>query len=76
MRKNLSSNNLKTIAIIAMTVDHTAFLFIEKHSLLYYFMRMFGRLTAPIMTFLLVEGFRHTHNRKKYLGKQLFWWFL
>lgn len=67
MRKNLSSNNLKTIAIIAMTVDHTAFLFIEKHSLLYYFMRMFGRLTAPIMTFLLVEGFRHTHNRKKYL---------
>ena len=69
MKKTLSANNLKILAIIAMTVDHTAFLFVDSHSMLYYFMRMFGRLTAPIMAFLLTEGYRHTRNKKKYLAR-------
>ena len=69
MKRVLSATQLKTLAIIAMTVDHTAFLFVDSHSLLYYFMRMFGRLTAPIMAFLLTEGYRHTSNRKKYLSR-------
>ena len=71
MKRGLTATQLKILAIIAMTVDHTAYLFADEHSLLYYFMRMFGRLTAPIMVFLLTEGYRHTHNRKKYL-KRLF----
>ena len=69
MKKTLTATQLKVLAIIAMTVDHTAFLLVDQHSLLYYFMRMFGRLTAPIMVFLLTEGYRHTHNRKKYLAR-------
>ena len=69
MKKILSATDLKILAIIAMTVDHTAFLLVNSHSLLYYFMQMFGRLTAPIMVFLLTEGYRHTHNRKKYLAR-------
>ena len=69
MKQRLSATQLKTLAIIAMTVDHTAIIFADKHSLLYYFMRMFGRLTAPIMVFLLTEGYRHTRNRKKYLAR-------
>ena len=51
----MNRQQLKWLAIIAMTVDHTAFLLVDQHSLLYYFMRMFGRLTAPIMVFLLTE---------------------
>ena len=69
MKRGLSATQLKILAIIAMTVDHTAYLFADEHSLLYYFMRMFGRLTAPIMVFLLTEGYRHTRNRKKYLRR-------
>ena len=69
MKKILSANDLKILAVIAMTVDHTAFLLVDKSCLLYYFMRLFGRLTAPIMVFLLTEGYRHTRNRKKYLGR-------
>lgn len=69
MKKILSATDLKILAIIAMTVDHTAFLLLDQHSLLYYFMRLFGRLTAPIMVFLLTEGYRHTRNRKKYLAR-------
>lgn len=49
-----------------MTVDHAALLFVPQDSLLYWFMRMFGRLTAPIMAFFIAEGFQHTSSRKKY----------
>ena len=69
MKKILSATDLKILAIIAMTVDHTAFLLVDQHSLLYYFMRLFGRLTAPIMVFLLTEGYRHTRSKKKYLAR-------
>ena len=65
----MNRQQLKWLAIIAMTVDHIANLFVEQNTLLYYFMRMFGRLTAPIMVFLLTEGYRHTRNRKKYLAR-------
>ena len=52
-----------------MTVDHIALLFFSAGTLPYYLMRLFGRLAAPIMTYLLVEGFRHTKNRKKYFRR-------
>ena len=32
----------------------------------YLFLRCIGRLSLPIFAFLLVEGFHHTKNRKKY----------
>ena len=52
-----------------MTVDHIALAFLPKDSILYYMMRLFGRLAAPIMTFLLTEGYRHTRSRKKYFRR-------
>lgn len=67
MKKNCTAFTLKLLAIIAMTVDHTALMFVPQDSILYYFMRMFGRLTAPIMAFFIAEGFQHTCSRKKYL---------
>ena len=50
-----------------MTIDHIAFAFVPINMVLYYIMRLFGRLTAPIMSFFISEGFIHTRNRKKYL---------
>lgn len=67
--KILSRNALKYIALIAMTIDHTAFLFVEPDTPLYFLMRTIGRLTAPIMCFFIAEGFRHTRNRKKYFSR-------
>ena len=46
MKKILSATDLKILAIIAMTVDHTAFLLVDQHSLLYYFMRLFRAQTG------------------------------
>ncbi len=67
----MNRNQLKILAVVAMTVDHIAFAFLPQDSAAYYIMRLFGRLAAPIMTFLLTEGYRHTRNRKKYLARLL-----
>ena len=69
----LSGNALKVIAIIAMTIDHLAWIGIEEYSQaevpLQLFLHCIGRLTAPIMIFFVAEGYHHTRNFKKYLGR-------
>jgi hypothetical protein len=67
--KGLTSNALKIIAIIAMTIDHIALILFPRFStnLPVLAMHVIGRLTAPIMIFLIVEGYYHTRNLKKYL---------
>ena len=70
MRKaGLTSNALKTIAIIAMTVDHLAWLLFSGYSTnaAALSMHVVGRLTAPIMIFFIVEGYFRTRDVKKYI---------
>lgn len=73
----LSGSMLKMIAIVAMLIDHVAHLFrigtetvlfsLGEHSLtLYSLLRYVGRIAFPLFAFLLIEGFLHTKNRKKY----------
>lgn len=75
--KILSGSMLKTIALIAMLIDHTAsallfnvpiaVLRIGSRTLsLYALMRMIGRIAFPIYCFLLVEEYRHTRSFRKY----------
>ncbi|MDF1617808.1 TraX family protein [Petrocella sp. FN5] len=58
----MSNTNLKIIACITMLIDHIGAILYPDVSLL----RMIGRLSFPIFTFLIVEGFHHTKNIKKY----------
>jgi len=71
--KGLTSNAIKIIAIIAMTIDHIALILFPRYStdLPVLGMHIIGRLTAPIMMFLIVEGYYHTKNFKKYLFRLL-----
>ena len=69
----LSGNELKIIAIIAMTIDHVAWMGIEEYSQAETFLQIFlhciGRLTAPIMLFFVAEGYHYAHNFRRYLGR-------
>ena len=63
----MNRQQIKLLAIAAMTIDHIALVFVPSGSILYYVMRLIGRLTAPLMAFMLTEGYRHTRSRSKYL---------
>ena len=62
-----TGNQLKILAMIAMTCDHVGMQIFRR--LLW--LRMIGRLAMPIYAFLIAEGCRHTRDRKKYLLRLL-----
>ena len=68
MKKTLDANKLKLIAIIAMTLDHIAWLLFPGYSdgALPVVMHIIGRLTCPIMCYFIAEGYYHTRNIRKY----------
>ncbi len=79
--KVLSGSALKCIALLTMLIDHIAVVLLKNSKIvllhmgpqvltLYTLMRKVGRLSFPIYCFLLVEGFLHTHDRRKY-GRNL-----
>ena len=57
--RRFNATTIKVIAIIAMTLDHIAYTFVPPESTATYIMRLFGRITAPLMCFFIAEGFRH-----------------
>lgn len=77
----LDSDVLKMIAVVTMLIDHIGAVIIwnlfsvvtaENYAVLeqvYHIFRNIGRTAFPIFAFLLVEGFFHTHSRKKYFGR-------
>lgn len=69
--KGLNSNQLKTIAIIAMTIDHLTSVIWPGYPTEWWILglHIIGRLTAPTMWFLIAEGYYYTRNLKKYIGR-------
>ena len=78
----LDGSALKLLAVAAMFADHfasvmledtyiTLFRFGERTVDLYEMMRIIGRISFPLFAFLLVEGFLHTRNVRRYAGDLL-----
>lgn len=68
MKKILDSNKIKLIAIIAMTVDHIAWLVYPGYDdgIIPIILHITGRLTCPIMCYLIAEGYYYTKNINRY----------
>lgn len=79
--RGLNGNQLKLIAVITMLLDHIGHLWVGGGMLgysasaaatdmfwmnVYVILRMIGRVAFPIYAFLLVEGFLHTRDWKRY----------
>ena len=68
----MNRNQIKYIAIVAMLMDHIAHVFsnyFQNYSwgfALTFIFRFFGRITAPVMCWFIVQGFEHTSSRKNY----------
>lgn len=58
-----SGNQLKLIALAAMTCDHIAVALLPDYAAL----RVIGRLAFPIFAWMIAEGCAYTRNRKRYL---------
>lgn len=81
----ISGSTLKLFAIITMLIDHTGATVIRailRHpavaadpaldtlwTSVYSLSRSLGRLAFPIFCFLIVEGFTHTRNVRRYAGR-------
>ena len=66
--KGFSGFALKYIALISMVLDHIHYFF-EYTGRIPIWFSWVGRLAAPLFLFCLIEGFIHTHDRKKYFLK-------
>ena len=57
MKKTMDANQIKLLAILAMTIDHIAWLVFPGYSKapLALLMHLIGRMTCPIMCFFIAE---------------------
>lgn len=67
----MTGSSLKLIAVVCMLIDHIAWAFVPTASVLGAVMHTAGRITAPVMCFMLTEGYRHTRNFKRYAVRLL-----
>ena len=76
--KKLSSNTVKLIAILAMTLDHVAWLIFPGYSRdpLAIALHIIGRITCPVMCYFIAEGYHYTKSVSKYTGRLFFFAFL
>ena len=63
MQGKLTSNQLKLLAMLTMTLDHIGVQMFPG----VLWLRIIGRLAFPIYAYMIAEGCAHTRNRRKYL---------
>lgn len=72
LKKGLNGFTLKILALLFMTFDHVASFLWGAVDIPIWF-NWIGRLSAPIFIFMVVEGFYHTRNKKRYMVRLYGW---
>lgn len=74
----LNSNKIKVIAIIAMTIDHIAWMAFPGYTkeIVPIILHIIGRVTCPIMCYFIAEGYHYTKNINKYTNRLFIFAFL
>lgn len=67
----LTRDAIKYLAIVAMTLDHIAYIFLEPQTLLYRLFLCIGTFTGPVMIYFLIEGYFYTHDVRGYAKRLL-----
>lgn len=68
MKRTLDANSVKFIAIIAMTIDHIAWMLYPGYPRHWFpvILHVIGRITCPIMCYFIAEGYHYSKNLAKY----------
>ena len=67
----MNREQIKLLAILAMTVNHTAFAFLQSGTVLYEILTDIGYMTAVTMCYFLVEGYYYTRSKVAYMQRLL-----
>lgn len=68
LKNGLTGFELKYLALVFMVLDHIHYFF-QFTGMIPIWFSWLGRLAAPLFLFCLIEGFIHTHNKKRYFLK-------
>ena len=70
---SLNGNQLKVIAMTAMTIDHLTSVIWPNYPKEWWILALhiIGRMAAPIFWFFIAEGYHYTRNWKKYAARLL-----
>ena len=73
MKKALNGNQLKMIALAAMTLDHVVSVVYPNYPMDWWILlcHIIGRMAAPTFWFFIAEGYHYTHDRKRYAARLL-----
>lgn len=67
----MTRDAIKYLAIVAMTLDHIAYIFLDPQTLLYRLFLCIGTFTGPVMIYFLIEGYFYTHDVRGYAKRLL-----
>lgn len=67
MKLGLNGNALKVLAMVSMFIDHFGMIFFP-YVIAF---RIVGRLAFPIYAYLIAEGCKYTHDRRRYFLQML-----